>query len=273
VSLLFTTYIAAARYRAIEAFAISQQARAEAFANAGVNLAIIELLSSASKQDAPATRFKWTGIPVLCSMDVRSVVAIAVTNENGKVDIDTAPPDLLEAVIRGTTSDDKHARTVTRSILKVREALRGTGNGSNGDDVSKLQRLKAFKSVMELGSIPGITQEEFSDLSFLVTVHSRSPGVNPRLATQALLDVLTRGTAQSRLPSKEASSSFFVAEAPGKVFKIATEAVIASGVRFARDAIVELAQGPPLTYSIREWREGSLRAAPRPGADKSLRPC
>ena len=39
IALLFVTYIAAARYRAIDAFAISQRARAEAMANAAVNLA------------------------------------------------------------------------------------------------------------------------------------------------------------------------------------------------------------------------------------------
>ena len=253
LALLFMTYIAAARYRSIEASSLSRHARAEAMANIGVNLAILDLLSGISRGATRSARFGSDGTPVFCTLEDGWRLAISVVDEGGKIDLNTANTELIEALIRGMNADGKVAALVAKNIQKLREAP-AEARSAQGASSS----APALRSVFELHQVAGVNRDLFRALVPLVTVHSGSTGVDPGVAPLELLRAVSPGnSSSSREAARRGLPAFYVAESAGKVFLIESEAMATSGARFSRGAIVEFE--PPVGYRIREWRDGSLR--------------
>lgn len=248
IALLFVTYIAAARYRSIEAFSLAERARAESMAGIGVNVAILDLLTSFSAGADQSTRFIANGTPVLCRLGGDATLAIAVFDEGGKVDLNAAEPELLDALLRGVASEGRSsAQQIVKGILGAREKAVASADSQNPTPPP------AFKSVFELDQLPGMSRDLLRALVPLVTVHSHSPGVSPRVASADVLKAVT----PPRRPGREVPS-YFVADPPGRAFLIASEALMPSGARFAREAVVEFSTDP-VSHRIREWRDGAMR--------------
>ena len=262
IALLFVTYIAAARYRAIEAFSLAERTRAEAMASTGINLAVLDVLAALSAGGDRSARFGADGTPVLCRLGDGSPLAVAVFDESGKVDLNTAEPELLEVLLRSVASlSDASPQQLTKAILAVREKAAAAA-GSEGP------APPAFRSIFELDQVEGIGRDALRALVPLVTVHSRSPGVNPQVASPDVIKALTPG----RSGLGREVPSYFVADAPGRVFVIASEARTASGASAAREAVVEFST-EPLGRFIREWRESALRALSGAVTGAGLAPC
>jgi general secretion pathway protein K len=253
LALLFVTYMAAARHRSIEAFSLAERARAEAVANIGVNLAMLDQLS-VRPTERDGGRYRSNGSTVLCMLgDAR--VAIAVTDEGGKVDLNTGHPDLIETLIRRLQGDSKQAALVTQSILQLRETAAAA---SEAQPVGSSLVL-GIRSVYELDQVAGMTRDLFGALIPLVTVYSRSTGIDPRVAPIALLQAVSSNrAASSRAEAQRNLPSFFAADSAGAVVLISSEAMLARGARFSRDAVVEFSLTAPIRFRVREWRDGSL---------------
>jgi general secretion pathway protein K len=260
IALLFVTYIAAARYRAIEAFSLTERTRAEAMASTGINLAVLDVLAALAAGGDRSARFGADGTPVLCRLGDGSPLAIAVFDESGKVDLNTAEPELLEVLLRSVASpSDASPQQLTKAILAVREKAAAAAS-------SEGPAPPAFRSIFELDQIQGIGRDALRALVPLVTVHSRSPGVNPRVASADVIKALTPQRSGREVPS------YFVADAPGRVFVIASEARTASGASAAREAVVEFST-EPLGRFIREWRDSGLRVLSGAVTGAGLAPC
>ncbi|GEP07577.1 hypothetical protein MOX02_56150 [Methylobacterium oxalidis] len=286
IGLMLVTYIAAARYRAIEARAAAQIARAEAGAEGAVNLAILDLLADLPKGESMGARFGSGGRPRLCALEDGTILAVAVANESGKVDLNGATPDLVAALIRGVAPE---ARAAVRSLLRLREAAQNAKdqaqtqqNQTPQAQAGQLQagqvrqsqesrETPAFRSAVELARVPGVDRALFETLLPMVTTHTGSPGLNAQVAATATLLAVTG--ARSRAEAERANAAFFLAQAPGRVFLIRGEAVTRTGARVAREAVVEFTPGPPVAYSIREWREGGPQAPLAPAGSGGGAPC
>ncbi|MGO4737541.1 hypothetical protein AB4099_13415 [Bosea sp. 2KB_26] len=268
LGLLFMTYIVAARYRAIEAASLSQHARAEAMASIGIKIAILDLLSGTSQGRARTGRFSADGSPLGCSLGDGWTLAISVADEGGKVDLNTANMELVDALIRGVSANGEAAALIVRNIRGLRELSQDTGSAASGSSSS----VRALKSVFELNQIPGVGRDLFQALLPLVTVNSGSTGFDPTVAPLQLLVALAPGGgALSREVARRDLPALYISETAGRAFLIGSEALTGSGVRVARHAVVEISQDLPTGYRIREWREG----APRSDADAGGRmsPC
>jgi general secretion pathway protein K len=248
IALLFVTYVAAARHRMTEAVALATRARAEAAASIGVQLAIIDLLQASTPDGAYLRRFGTLGEHVSCALGDGSQITIAIVDEGGKVDLNTASPELVHALLRAFASDDRTVSAISNSILDYRADLR---SGRETDS--------ALASVFELDQLSGLDRNLTSSLIPLTTIHSRSPGIDPATAPSSLLRALSgatgslsRGEAMARFPT------VFSAGSERRVFLVSSEAILASGARFARDAVIELTSELPSGYRIREWRDGTL---------------
>ena len=239
-------FIASARYRAIEAFSVSQRARAETMADAAINATILKLLGLLSRGGSGLERLGPADLSTSCLLPDGSSLRVAVTHESGKVDLNTAQAELIAALMRGIMPDGPH-RAVVRAILNLRDS--GTDRTHHA----------AFASALQIGQVPGLDRPAFERLLPLITVQSGSPGLNARLASAEILTALSgqsnAADAQRRHPA------FFLADVPGPAVQITADAQTALGVRFARGAIVEFLPERPISYRIREWREG----APLPG--------
>ncbi|MFD0463289.1 hypothetical protein ACFQY9_17085 [Microvirga aerilata] len=201
LSLLFVTYIAAARYRAIEALHLAESARAEMLAQAGVTLGLLDLLARPSAAGS-SRRFGHDGRPVTCTLGA-SRVAISVADEGGKIDLNTAVPTLLATVLNRLAPDRQTSTLVLKSILDVREAA-ATAQRARG---IASPEAAAFRTVFELGQVPGMDQRLFQAMLPLVTAHSGSTGFDAEVAPSAVLAAVaadgspvSRTEAGGRLP-------------------------------------------------------------------------
>jgi general secretion pathway protein K len=268
LSLLFVTYIAAARYRAIEAASRLQHAKAEAAAEAGINITVLNLLARTKNGKISVEGIQPGGSPVICAIaDAR--VAILVADEGGKVDINTAMPDLIEALVAALRHDTSDVTAAVRAILDFRKP------------VSRLSAVEAgqlagtpLASVYELSQVTGIDPILLQDLLPMVTVHSRTVGVDPLVAPARLVKALA--PKRQDMPLAEARKNIpvlFSAESSGRAFQISVEAKTARGTRVSKDAVVEFTLEPPVGYRIREWRDGSRRLGRSNEFEGSAPPC
>lgn len=252
LALLFSTYVGLARYRAIEASALAKRARAEALADAGVNMAILDLLAGQAQTQAGGPRFGRLGWPAICTTGPGTQLTVSVIDEGGKVDLNTANPELVEALLLGI--DRGNGVRAARNLLALREAVlaaqRTQGLVSSA--------APALRSVLELDQYDETGGHLLPSLLPYVTVHSRSTGVDPAIAPLHVLSILSSGGSTSREEARRAMPSAFAVESPGRTFLVAAEAVV-SGARSSRDVVVEIADEFVSKFRILEYRDGSLR--------------
>jgi hypothetical protein len=268
LALMFVTYVAAARYRSIEGASLSEHARAEATSSQGVNIAILDLLGGLADGTPSSTRFRPDGTPVFCISADGSRMAIAVADEGGKVDLNTASLELIQALMRGLYQNAGAAALMTKKILDLREkALTLQSTKGIASPVAA-----AFKTVLEIDQLTEGYQNLFNRSKPLITVHSRSQGFDPRVAPMELIRIASPGgRAISRHDARTSLPAAFIADSQGRAFLISSEVMTANGTRFARDALVEFSPEEPAGHNIREWRDGSLRVIEH--ASRNLPPC
>jgi general secretion pathway protein K len=259
LSLLFVTYVAAARYRSIEGLSLAAHAKAEALAQSAIQLAIFDLLAGLKSEKIASRRFPSSGITVHCSLDGRYPASIAVADEGGKVDLNTASPELVSALFRSVYDKDTAERLANR-LLRLRtaaapaKALAGPSPTSVGDASSP----GPIRTVMELDQLVGSDSKVWRALTPLVTVHSQSPGIDPAVASVDVLTALARSDRSSeQVSGKRIVPTEFTAPSPARRFLIRAEVSIEPKARSALEAIVEFSLEMPKGYRIHEWRTGA----------------
>jgi Type II secretion system (T2SS), protein K len=132
-------------------------------------------------------------------------------------------------------------------------------------------KQRRFETVLELDQVIGMRPELLQAVLPYVTVHSRTPGVDPRVAAPALLAALAgfeparvtqlvgaaRGGAGDATPRGVPSQ--FLSLSPGRSFLVRAEVRTPAGGMFAQEAIVEMTAGE-MPDELREWAawSGSL---------------
>jgi general secretion pathway protein K len=209
-------------------------ARARALADAGVEIAAARLLAD----DAPARAFtaRLDGVEI----------AVALEDEAGKVDVNEAESELLEAAFEAAGLKPAEAARLADSVADWRDA----------DDERRLQGAEApeyraqnrppprngpFRSLDELGSVMGFPSEILPALRRLATAHSQLRGFDPREAAPELLKLVPSERAYMR--------SHRIA------YRVLSEVVLPSGARFRRDAVLWLTPGEAQPFARLAWGE------------------
>jgi len=158
-----------------------------AFADAGITIAILRLLSA----DA-AGRPPLDATPIDLSFEGLAIT-VRIQDESGKLDLNAAPGPLLERLLVSVGLDPDTAQTETDRILDWREPgdLRRL-NGAKPEDYSNAglpygPRLGPFPGTAELRLVLGITSELFANLSTAITIYSQQAGVDARVAPRQML--------------------------------------------------------------------------------------
>ncbi len=258
-------------------------AKAEALADAGVHIVILDLIAARDER-SPARRFALDATPLACSIGSDGgVLTLTVQDEAGKVDLNIAPPALLRALVLGLGLGGREAAVDAILDYRDQDDNRRISGAERPEYLaagrSHGPRNGPFLAVEELSSVLGITQADADRLRPYVTIHSGLAAIDPAVASEAMVDILARGLSEggptladgglgpsdlaamgergARLPPQ------FLAASTRRAFAVRSQARTATGATFVREAIVELvAPGSP-AFALRRWYRGSA-ASPGP---------
>jgi general secretion pathway protein K len=209
-------------------------------------------------------------------------LVISLQDEDGKVDLNAAPPELIEGLFGALGID--HGAALTQAIVDRRTGLVAAAPppprfaGANavaglgrGDGFGLNMRHMPFAAVEELLLLPGMTRAAFERLRRFVTVQSGSARIDPQTAPREVLLALpgvspqevgfllaARATASgpdAALPTLSGVERY-LAPSNLRAVSIEARAVTASGARFVREAVVVLTGSPLHPIRFAEWRRG-----------------
>ncbi len=230
-------------------------AQLQATANSGVQRAILELLSSGSLDPWPVNG------------DVRKVtindetVSVAIRTSTGLLDLNSATPRLLSALLDVSGADTDSKAALVDAILDWRDTDDLTRlHGAEEDDYPSRQsgwtiRNGPFLAVDELRYVLGMTNQYFQHIAPLVTVYSGHPGVNLEFAPAELVRALTGERVNSvddTLPGNPRSTPAQAVRAG--TFHIYAEASSETAIA-AIEVVVRVAPTDDRPYTVLAWHE------------------
>jgi len=270
-----------------------QSAGAEALADAGVQLAILDLVAS-QPAGAPRQRFARDGAARACEADGGGVLVISVQDEAGKVDVNSGNERLLRALFSALGIPVSAA---VDALLDFRDADDNPRpHGAEQADYAAAGRSQGPKNaplsvVDELEQVLGLSAADVARLRPHVTVYSGQSALAPSVASARLVALLSRPSAS--IPSEDTSATKqlatkeddagsesllrqlpreFVGGSGGRYFSVRSEAH-AGRALFVREAIVELATSRARPYVLHRWHRGSVRVdGPAPGSEGEALP-
>jgi general secretion pathway protein K len=229
-------------------------ARAEALADAGVELAVLDISAwRAAAMREP--RFPRNGHSTRCSLDNGDWLAIAVEDEVGKVDLNMADERLISAALLAAgVAEDRVARQAQRildyrSPANTRRPL-GAEMEEDSDQVRARAKNRPLDAVEEVEQVAGMPVGLADALRPYATIYSGQVTVDSNLAYRRLVAALTsRGIGTG--------STLLSAAGSGRVFRILAQARTPQGAVFLREAVLEFVATQPGAYAFRRWRRGS----------------
>jgi general secretion pathway protein K len=243
ITLLGTAVIVGARYRTKMTSSLASVTAATAAAESAINLGIITILTATPDQNV--------NFPLRCRLPSGERVLVTLEQEAGKVDLNTATPNVLARLFTALTRDQSMGTRIAGRIVEFRDprgeraketAPRASGNTPAND------RKTGFTTIMQLDQIDGITPRLFRAALRFVTVRSGRPEPVAEAASPALREALS-------LDPKLASPTHGAPANSSVTFRADVRAP--DGTRFIREALVSLGEnGRP--FVIREWRHGDI---------------
>ena len=251
------------------------RARLEAAADAAVQRGLLEMMKP------PQLPNRWTTDGVTQLWNYQGVaVGVSMTDESGKIDINTASEALLRGLFVAQGMKDEEAATVLDAILDWRDpdSLKRLRGAEEAEYIAAGYSYKpanaAFQSIEELRLVMGLTPELFDKVAPLITIYSRQPGINASIAargvlraipgvTDALVDAYIAQREQARaakLPVPQfAQAAPYSSFANGIVIvrAVASGGEGNEGATFAREAVVMRLATPKRPYTFLRWKEGS----------------
>jgi general secretion pathway protein K len=231
LAFLITQLVAAARTEARIAFNLRTDMVQEANADGAVYAAVFHLLDRSDKH--------WSVDGTMHDLRVSGgTVVVRVTDEANKVNLNTASPDLLRALLLGVGADPTTASGLAGAIVDWREADGPTRSAAKpllyrAAGLDYAPREKPFRNLDELGLVLGMTPDLLKKLRPHLTIYSTyGPGrasTDP-VARAAIMLLRTQGGV---LPFEHDASG-------EQVVQVIAAARGAAGASFMRRAILRL---------------------------------
>jgi general secretion pathway protein K len=262
---------------------LTDSAAAEALADAGVALAIMDL--AAARGDAERRpRFAADGRAVGCAVAGEGRLLIQIGDEAARIDVNSAGVPILQALLVGLNETPEHALALAEAIFDYRDRddIRKPNGAERAEYLAAglawTPKNAPFDTVEELGQVLGMTPALLAKMQPHVGVHSGLAGIDAALASRELRNLLRLGVEGSSgtfgsfpdLDPDHPLPAMFNTPSLQRVFAVSVEAAGASGARFVREAIVETGAGLPSGHVVRGWQRGTARSVMPPG---ELPPC
>jgi general secretion pathway protein K len=266
-----------------ETSSVVEGERAEALADAGVNLAVMDIMAF-RKNARSDRRFPVSNSPVACTVSGDESITVRVQDAGGKVNLNAASTRLLQALFLGLGSDLDTASLYADRIIDFRdqddnerpagaerEAYLAAGRGRGPKNAP-------FDAVEELYQVLGLDAAAIAAAQEHVTLHSGMAGIDPSAVSKDLADLLIRG--EEGLPGAtlqrdptDALPAEFSMPSPRRTFVIHSEARLASGAVYVREAVIDFSTTQTAYHVFKAWKRGRVTAG-NGGEDASaLPPC
>jgi general secretion pathway protein K len=259
-------------------------ARAEMLADAGVELALLDLSRWRAGGEA---RFPRSGRPVGCTFGTGERLVVVVEDEVGKVDLNLADETLVEAALIAAGMDPRQAERLAHRILDYRDSDdQRRPSGAEAGDYREAGRSgpknRLFDAIEEVEQVLGAPAGLAEAIRPYATIYSGQQTIDPSHAPPRLAAALaTRGGAAMELEAaareRDRAGSAMSRGAPaamagaagGRAFRVLAEAHAGQRAVFVREAIVEFAASRPEGTLVRRWRRGD-RLTGASAADAAL---
>lgn len=251
---------------------ITENAKAEALAEAGIQRAMVGLLDP-----DPATRWRADGAAYQFALG-DGMVVVRIEDEGGKVDLNRAPAPILLALLETVGADPEKARALADAIYDFRDPdqERRAAGAEDADYLAAGLEAGAkdapFDDTEELMQVLGMTREIHDAVSPYITVYSRRGRINlltapefllraiPNLKPEQLEKILADRADAARLDRVRAD-----------VVTVRAEAVTRGGGAFIREAVLRASGEAEQPFTILDWRQ-TWRSTPDLGETGTAEP-
>jgi general secretion pathway protein K len=241
-------------------------ARVRQAAEGGTQLGLARLLARRA-----AGRTLFDGKPETWQ-DGAVTVSIAIQDEAGKIDLNQAPPELLEGLFAAAGRPDGEALLLACRIVERRGGPPCLA--PVGDDPTA-RRAAQFAAPEELAALPGMGDRLYTAIADFVTVATGATAVDPAVAprtvllalpgaTSALVDAYLAGRAAQQEMEPEGSGFeslpgyAYLMVSPLRDFTISAVATSHDGARYRADLQLRLTGQAVRPYEVIAWRTPPL---------------
>ena len=251
-------------------------ATSQAAADGAVNRMVYEL-SRARSADVQIALLQWKADgQVHAWVENGMQMAVTAKSETAKIDLNFAAEPLLKKVFTFGGATDDEADAIVAAVKDWTDADNlKRPNGAEADDYKAagkkvLPTNDFFVAIEELQNVMGMTPKLYNAVAPLLTVHGRSPGIDPQAASARVLGLVPGidvAQAQTWVEQRDQAlrdgvppppvpfSSPYFAGGQNAV-RIRADAITASGIKSSREASLRLggvARGRPQFYL---WQKG-----------------
>lgn len=261
LAILLGGYAALARTEGLQARYQFAQTQAHYAAEAGLMRAVYGLQN-------PVTKQRWIGDGRVYSFRYdNATITLSAIDESGKVDLNTATPEVLQALFHATGMKPAEAQVLADRVVDWHSpaSLEGTADSARTAYVAAGRdygpRHGPFASIEELQMVLGITPALYQQLAPVVTIWSGTASPNPNTAPPLALAAIPGMTPQQLAAiqaarSRQANDPSLVL-GNGTTHSIRSEATLADGTRAVLRATIRLTgQGGAQPYTVLHWQEG-----------------
>jgi general secretion pathway protein K len=234
------------------------ESRARLAAEAGTQLGLQRLLHRYGSSAA------FDGTPEGWALGATRI-AIGITDESGKIDLNVAPLELLTGLFAAVGEPREAAALIACDVLDRRGDY---GTGCPQPDVAHVGRRFAVPE--ELAEVPGVGDRLYDRIAPYVMVATGASAIDPRVATRPVLLAIpgaTEGLVDAFLDSRKmwsdldsgdagmlAAAGAYVMVSPRRDFTIAAVAATADGARYRAELQVRLTGSAAQPYQVIAWR-------------------
>ncbi len=205
-------------------------------------------------------------------------VLISIQDEAGKIDLNAATEDLLLQLFSAIDQSEQEPQALVDRLIDYRDVDKDRrSSGAEDSDYQSAGRDygakdQPFERTDELRRVLGVTAEIYATVRSMITVHSRQRGVDPNVAPNDVLAVLSVATdpaaasattqePQLRAPERNLRGQVRQSQSSSRerAFTIKAEARTVGGGIFVREAIVELTGNRDQPITVRQWEQARSR--------------
>lgn len=275
LAVLAASFTSSTRTEARLAYNQMENAKAEALADAGVDRAVLGLLDL-----DPETA--WHADGTVYDMTLGDgEVQIQIEDEDGKIDLNAAPLELLAGLFRALGLAEDQAQTMAERIGDFRdEDSEPEPLGAEDPDYAEAgveagAADRPFATESQLLRVLGMTPQMYERIRPYVTVYSGAEGVDPARAAAVVLEALPGMTTELlealRAAGPEADPFLVLEDQAGSfdlelyllpsrevMYTIRALGRTSGGGMFLRQAVIELSGSREQPFLVHTWRRGLL---------------